>query len=161
MVIQRSPGSIVSMRAIGSGLSPAAREGRQVRVMRPASTAGEAVFIVGSSARGGRRTILHAPAPFDSLDAARYSPALALETKMTPTPKGPAVPRRRKGAIRMSAIPASVLRDLNAGRDETITLVEWLAVDIRALAGAVLPRVGLIDGRREVLAAAGRLARQG
>lgn len=49
----------------------------------------------------------------------------------------------RKGAPRISEIPADVLRELNAGRIETVNLVEWLAVDSRALVRAVLPGLGL------------------
>lgn len=39
----------------------------------------------------------------------------------------------------MSEIPAEVLAQLNAGQIETITLVEWLAIDQRALIEAVIP----------------------
>ncbi len=44
---------------------------------------------------------------------------------------------RRKGASRIADIPPQVLRELEAGRLETATLVEWLAIDVRRLAHAV------------------------
>lgn len=44
---------------------------------------------------------------------------------------------RRKGASRIADIPPAVLRELEAGRLETATLVEWLAIDVRKLAHAV------------------------
>ena len=56
--------------------------------------------------------------------------------------KTPIVPPRRKGSLRRSDIPPDVLRGLNEGRLETITLVEWLAIDGAALASSVLPKVG-------------------
>lgn len=49
----------------------------------------------------------------------------------------------RKGARRMSEIPPAVLRALNEGREETRTLVEWLAIDTETLLGHVLRDVGL------------------
>ena len=52
-------------------------------------------------------------------------------------------PRRRKGAVRRSAISPDVLLALNEGREETITLVEWLAIDMPTLLRSVLPQVGL------------------
>ena len=58
---------------------------------------------------------------------------------------------RRKGAVRRSSIPPDVLLALNEGREETITLVEWLAIDMPTLLRSVLPQVGLES-------AAGRLA---
>ncbi|HYG73982.1 MAG TPA: DNA alkylation repair protein [Planctomycetota bacterium] len=69
-------------------------------------------------------------------------------------------PAKRKGARRMSEIPASVLADLNAGRTETITLVEWLAIDIRQLMKAILPEVGLDERAREILARTETLANE-
>jgi 3-methyladenine DNA glycosylase AlkC len=57
-------------------------------------------------------------------------------------PHPPAPPPRRKGARRIAEIPRAVLRALNEGREETITLVEWLAVDARLLLGHVLPDAG-------------------
>ena len=44
---------------------------------------------------------------------------------------------RRKGARRMSEIPAGVLRRLNSGEAESVTLVELLAIDSAKLARAV------------------------
>src|SRR5688572_16450181 len=58
-------------------------------------------------------------------------------------PPTPAVPR--KGARRMSEIPPAVLRDLNAGRIETVSLVEWLAIDDAALLAAALESAGAGD----------------
>ena len=55
------------------------------------------------------------------------------------------IPPRRKGAIRRSAIPPDILLALNEGREETITLVEWLAIDMRHLLHAIVPAVGLAD----------------
>ncbi|HEX5135623.1 MAG TPA: DNA alkylation repair protein [Planctomycetota bacterium] len=49
----------------------------------------------------------------------------------------------RKGARRMAEIPPAVLRALNEGREETRTLVEWLAIDPDALLGHVLRDIGL------------------
>jgi 3-methyladenine DNA glycosylase AlkC len=45
---------------------------------------------------------------------------------------------KRKGARRMSEIPADVLAALNAGEYETANLVEWLALDQRVLLANVL-----------------------
>ena len=50
--------------------------------------------------------------------------------------------RNRKGASRMADIPPVVLRALNAGRLETVTLTEWLAIDPVALMHAA---VGDVD----------------
>lgn len=52
-------------------------------------------------------------------------------------------PTRRKGSIRMADIPPDVLRALNEGREETITLVEWLAIDAGALLRFIAPDAGL------------------
>ncbi|MCK6460912.1 MAG: DNA alkylation repair protein [Planctomycetes bacterium] len=49
----------------------------------------------------------------------------------------------RKGARRMAEIPPGVLRALNEGREETRTLVEWLAIDQGTLLGHVLRDIGL------------------
>jgi 3-methyladenine DNA glycosylase AlkC len=48
---------------------------------------------------------------------------------------------KRKGARRKSEIPAGALRRMNRGEEETITLVEFLAVDLRGLT-----RRALTDG---------------
>jgi len=70
-------------------------------------------------------------------------------------------PPRRKGAVRMSEIPPEVLKGLNEGRLETITLVEWLAIDIRSLARSIIPQVGLASKAAEIQSAAEHLASQG
>ncbi len=49
----------------------------------------------------------------------------------------------RKGARRMSEIPPAILRALNEGREETRTLVEWLAIDPGTLLRHVLKDIGL------------------
>jgi 3-methyladenine DNA glycosylase AlkC len=49
----------------------------------------------------------------------------------------------RKGARRMSEIPPAILKALNEGREETRTLVEWLAIDTDTLLGHVLRDIGL------------------
>ena len=68
---------------------------------------------------------------------------------------------RRKGAVRRSDIPADVLRALNEGREETITLVEWLAIDVRVLLRAIIADVGLDEVRAELKTEAERLAAMG
>lgn len=50
---------------------------------------------------------------------------------------------RRTGASRRADIPADVLRALNEGREESVTLVEWLAVDAPTLLGHVARDIGL------------------
>ena len=70
-------------------------------------------------------------------------------------------PPRRKGAVRRSDIPADVLQTLNEGREETITLAEWLAIDMPTLLRSVLPEVGLADAREELGRVADGLADQG
>lgn len=49
----------------------------------------------------------------------------------------------RRGARTIASIPPDVRADLDAGRIETASLVEWLAIDLSAFAAAVLPEVGL------------------
>jgi len=68
----------------------------------------------------------------------------------------------RKGATRISEIPPEVLEGLNEGRIETITLVEWLAIDVATLARRALGDAG-IDGpaRRAILERAERLREEG
>ena len=68
---------------------------------------------------------------------------------------------RRKGAVRRSGIPADVLKALNEGGEETITLVEWLAIDMRSLLRSVLPDIGLLEAAGELDKAADRLASKG
>lgn len=58
---------------------------------------------------------------------------------------------RRKGYVRRAAIPADVLARLNRGEEETVTLVEWLAVDLSTLAGATLGEVGLTKAQVETV----------
>lgn len=50
-------------------------------------------------------------------------------------------PPERKGARTRAAIPPAVLRDLEAGRIETRSLVEWLAIDFARLARSALPAI--------------------
>ncbi len=61
----------------------------------------------------------------------------------------------------MAEIPPRVLRDLNAGRAETITLVEWLAIDIEKLARAAALDGGFEDIVEELTGHARRLKRLG
>ena len=68
---------------------------------------------------------------------------------------------RRKGAVRRSAIPTDVLQALNEGTEETITLVEWLAIDMPTLVRSVTPQVGLSDLGAELGSAADSLADKG
>ncbi len=68
---------------------------------------------------------------------------------------------RRKGAMRRADIPPDVLQGLNEGREETITLVEWLAIDMPTLLGAILPDVGLADARDELVEKAQSMADEG
>jgi 3-methyladenine DNA glycosylase AlkC len=68
---------------------------------------------------------------------------------------------RRKGAVRRSEIPPDVLCALNEGREETITLAEWLAIDQPTLLRAVLPQVGLAEQSEELGRASDSLATAG
>ena len=60
----------------------------------------------------------------------------------------------RRGASSRAAIPAQVLRELHAGRIETRSLVEWLALDLARLAASALPRILGADGAKRVACAA-------
>ena len=68
---------------------------------------------------------------------------------------------RRKGAMRMLEIPPDVLRALNEGREETITLVEWLAIDMPTLLWTILPDVRLAEARDQLHKAAEDLVDKG
>ena len=68
---------------------------------------------------------------------------------------------RRKGAVRRSDIPPDVLQALNEGREETITLAEWLAIDMPTLLRSVLPEIGLEETGDELGRAADALADEG
>lgn len=68
---------------------------------------------------------------------------------------------RRKGASRIADIPPEVLTALNEGREETATLVEWLAIDMPTLMANIAPQVGLDDRAADLVAAAEALADQG
>ena len=61
----------------------------------------------------------------------------------------------------MSEIPPDVLTGLNEGRLETVTLVEWLAIDMGKLLRAALRDVGLADLADELGAVADDLAGEG
>ncbi|MFO0984861.1 MAG: GNAT family N-acetyltransferase [Planctomycetota bacterium] len=86
----------------------------------------------------------------------KTKPLVRLDLEPTDAPS-----RRRKGAQRMADIPPAVRRALNAGREPTITLVEWLAIDIRKLVRAIAAEVGLAHRLAELQAAARRLASSG
>lgn len=62
--------------------------------------------------------------------------------------------RTRKGYNRRADIPPPLLRRLNRGEEEPLTLAEWLAIDAVALLRAVLPQAGLARHARGILAAA-------
>lgn len=59
-------------------------------------------------------------------------------------------PGRRIGYSRMADIPPAFLKKLNSGEVETITLVEWLAIDIRRLARAMATQVGMEKQEEEL-----------
>ena len=58
-------------------------------------------------------------------------------------------PVARKGARTRAGIPAAVKTALDHGRDETVTLVEWLAVDLPTLLSTVLPDCGFSGAAAE------------
>ena len=70
-------------------------------------------------------------------------------------------PMRRKGSVRRSDIPPDVLKGLNEGTLETVTLAEWLAIDMSTLLRSILPAVGLAYEERVLGEAADRLAGEG
>lgn len=82
----------------------------------------------------------------------------------TPAAKRPAARPAlsgRRAALRRSEIPPAVLRDLNLGRLEAISLAEWLAIDLTQLLHAVLPQVGFEAALEPVLAQTVPLSDQG
>jgi 3-methyladenine DNA glycosylase AlkC len=66
---------------------------------------------------------------------------------------------QRKGAQRISEIPPDILDALNAGKIESVNLVEWLAIDQRILLETALPRLGLRAAVRPALDAIASLAK--
>lgn len=67
---------------------------------------------------------------------------------------------RRKGFVRRADIPAELLEDLNHGRAETLTLAEWLAIDMSTLLASALPGIGWLEGLAEVAPVASQLAHE-
>ena len=68
-------------------------------------------------------------------------------------------PPRRKGATRMADIPRDVVDGLNRGELETVTLVEWLAIDQPTLLRHALADVG--EDRPSLLERATQLSGEG
>ena len=68
---------------------------------------------------------------------------------------------RRKRAVRRSEIPPDVLTALNEGREETITLVEWLSIDMPVLLRSILPGVGVTEALEELGKTADGLVNEG
>ncbi len=69
--------------------------------------------------------------------------------------------RKRKGSVRMADIPPDVMRALNEGREETITLVEWLAIDMPTLLTAALSDIGLSKSRDSLVESARAMSSEG
>jgi 3-methyladenine DNA glycosylase AlkC len=65
---------------------------------------------------------------------------------------------RRRGARKRSDVPAGTLRNLNLGLDETVNLMEWLAVDMDILARSVFSSGQCGDLGRKILDKLPRLA---
>jgi len=80
--------------------------------------------------------------------APNASPSAASSTSATMSVESPAP---RKGASRIADIPPDVLKALNEGREESLTLVEYLAIDIVTLTSAILPDVGLTDSAASII----------
>lgn len=68
---------------------------------------------------------------------------------------------RRKGASRIADIPPYLLEALNQGREETLTLVEWLAIDMPTLMDNIAHQIGLEDRAADLVASAQALAGDG
>lgn len=68
-----------------------------------------------------------------------------------------ATPPRRRGFVRRSDIPPDLLTDLSRGRAESLTLAEWLAIDLPCLLEEVLPTT---ECPPETVEEAAALARQ-
>ena len=68
---------------------------------------------------------------------------------------------RRKGATRRADIPPDVMEALNSGLEETVTLVEWLAIDMPSLLDSILAEVGLADESTALVQQAALLAGEG
>jgi 3-methyladenine DNA glycosylase AlkC len=67
----------------------------------------------------------------------------------------------RKGARSFADIDPRVLEELHAGRIETASLVEWLAIDLARLVENVAPEVGLEAVSAELAASARAVAGEG
>lgn len=82
------------------------------------------------------------------------TPAIDWPTLDDLPPLPPAPGPRRKGATRITNIPPPVLDTLNAGRNETFTLVEWLAIDMPTLIAVACCDAGLDAHARQLSKAA-------
>lgn len=69
--------------------------------------------------------------------------------------------RARKGASRMADIPPEVLKALDGGLLETVTLTEWLAIDATRLTRAAIRDTGLETGATALRRASRDLADSG
>lgn len=100
--------------------------------------------------------------------AQRNPPSRAAASHRHPLPReggrGEGTMIRRKTYNARAAIPADLQAALDTGREEPLTLAEWLAVDCRKLLAATLPGAGLGHAVDELLAvveaAEGVMARQ-
>jgi len=68
---------------------------------------------------------------------------------------------RCKGDMHHSEIPPDVLRALNEGIGETITLAEWLAIDMPTLLRSILPGVEFAEATEQLGKFADGLAGEG